>query len=134
MSTQETQAPQRSVDDLVRLYVKIRDKLSEERRKFELLENEMKSHLDRVGTALLSRLNAQEVNSMATDSGTVYITMKMKPSIRDGAALRDWILSTGNIDILQKRLSTTAIRDLGENAEIPGVEIIREAEIGVRRS
>lgn len=124
-----------TVEDLVRIYVKMRDALSTRRKEFEAYEDEMKSKMSRVENELLARLNEQNVDSMKTESGTVYKQSKLKPSIRDFAALRTWILETGNVDILQKRLSTTSIRDLGgEDVDIPGVESIRELEIGVRRS
>lgn len=124
-----------TVEDLVRIYVKMRDALSTRRKEFEAYEDDMKAKMSRVENELLARLNEQNVDSMKTESGTVYKQSRLKPSIRDFGALRTWILETGNVDILQKRLSTTSIRDLGgEDVDIPGVESIRELEIGVRRS
>lgn len=121
-----------TIDDIVRIYVKMRDAKSELTAKYEAEKKEIEEKMARVEGKLLVHLNTNGLESMRTEHGTVYKSVKTKPSIRDFAALKKWILSTGNVEILQKRISTTSLRD-GE--EIPdGVEVLREAEVGVRRS
>lgn len=121
-----------TIDDIVRIYVKMRDAKSELTAKYEAEKKEIEEKMSRVEGKLLVHLNTNGLESMRTEHGTVYKSIKTKPSIRDFNALKKWILSTGNVEILQKRISTTSLRD-GE--EIPdGVEVLREAEVGVRRS
>lgn len=121
-----------TIDDIVRIYVKMRDAKSELTAKYEAEKKEIEQKMERVEAKLLIHLNTNGLESMRTEHGTVYKSIKTKPSIRDFNALKKWILKTGNVEILQKRISTTSLRD-GE--EVPdGVEVLREAEVGVRRS
>lgn len=124
----------RTINEVVGLFVKIRDKKAAAEAEHKAVIKALDAKLDILEADLLARLNAEDSNSVSTDHGTVYRSTQMKPSIRDFSALSTWIMETGNFGILQKRVSSTALRDLGEGVEVPGVEVIYEATIGVRRA
>lgn len=123
-----------NVDACAKLYVRMRDALAERKKEYETWEREHKEKMRRVEGELLNALNAAGAESIKTAHGTVYKSISIKPSVRDFDALSKWILATGNVGILQKRVSSTALRELGDDVVVDGVEVLREVDVNVRRS
>lgn len=123
------------MDEYVSLYVKMRDTLAARTKEYEDYKKTVKAKMEKVEGLMLSTLNETGAESIRTESGTVYKQTKMLPSIRDFTALSGWMLQTGNLDVLQRRISTTAMKVLVEDGvEVPGVEVVYETEVGVRRA
>lgn len=129
-----------TVDQLVGLYVKMRDTKAAKKKEYEDWARVHDEKMEKVEHAMLTALNDAGAESIRTEHGTAYRKTAMRASIRDFGPLRDYILKTGNLDLLQKRVSTDVLRELrkpdaeGKVEEVPGVEVTFVAEVGVRRS
>ena len=130
----------RTVDDLVGLYVKMRDVKSAKQKEFDDWKKAHEEKMAKVEAALLKHLNESGAEAVRTEHGTAFLTRKMRPSIRDFGALREYILKTGHVDLLQRRVSTEALRELrkpdadGVVHEVDGIDVVFEAEVQVRRA
>ena len=129
-----------TVDQLVGLYVKMRDIKAAKKKEYEDWAREHDAKMEKVETAMLAALNDAGAESIKTEHGTAYRKTAMRANIRDFGSLRDYILKTGHLDLLQKRVSTDALRELrkpddfGNVTEVPGVDVTYVAEVGVRRA
>jgi len=126
-----------TVEDKVRLYVKMRDALSAKTKEYEDYKRDIKAKMARVEGALLAQLNDDGAESIRTTAGTVFRRNTLRATIADFTSLRAYIMETGNLDLLQKRVSTEALRQLGEDGalpEIPGISTEYVAEVSVRRA
>lgn len=129
-----------TVDDLVRIYVKMRDAKAAKKKEYEDWARDHTEKMEKVEAAMLGMLNDAGAESIKTEHGTAYRKTAMRANIRDFGPLRDYILRTGHLDLLQKRVSTDVLRELrkpdanGDVEEVPGVEVSYVAEVGVRRS
>ena len=130
----ENQVP---IDKLVKIYVKIRDALSAEKKKYETIEAEFKGQMAMIATELKARAQAEGVEGFRTDFGTVYMSETMKTSCADWSAFGDFLKDHDPLEFLEKRISSTAIKEYMKQTDgqlPPGVSIFKELEARVRRS
>jgi hypothetical protein len=123
-----------SVADLVKMYRDVRDQLATDRTGWKAREIRVKTHLMIISMQLRDRGDTMGVLSFATPNGTAYRNTKEKFPISDWSALSKWVLATGNVHVLQKRLSPNAVKDVrDEVGELPpGVDSLKEIEFAVR--
>lgn len=115
-------------------YVALRDKIKslEEQHKNELAP--YREALAGLNALLLSHLHEINTNSASSNSGTVYITKRRSASIVDMKAFWDYVTSTGNWDLLDRRANSTEAFALAEKGTVvPGVNLNVKEEAGVRR-
>lgn len=70
------------------------------------------------------------------EAGKLKAELKMRAyaNVTDWAAVQKHILATGEFDLLQKRLTVTAVRERWEvGKDVPGVEQAQEAEVIITR-
>ena len=130
----ENQVP---IDKLVKIYVKIRDALSAEKKKYETIEAEFKGQMAMIATELKARAQAEGVEGFRTDFGTVYMSETMKTSCADWSAFGEFLKDHDPLEFLEKRISSTAIKEYMKQTDgqlPPGVSIFKELEARVRRS
>lgn len=142
------------VDDLVKAYREIRDQLTTDRRGYKAREAAMKVQMSMISMQLRDRGDALGVDNFATTFGTAYRSKKERFGIADWDAFVKWLDATKNFQVLQKRVSPNAVREIAEEArqEIalaksidkdespitddqimpPGVSVVREIEFAVR--
>ena len=64
---------------------------------------------------------------------TLSRTTRLVPQALDWAAIEQFVRQTGRLDILQRRLSTTVLRAMAENDDLPpGVAMIELTGLSVR--
>lgn len=125
------------LDRLVRVYRKIKDRISELDAAHEAALAEIKPHLDEVRIALKDRLQAMGVTSAKTDEGTVLLSSKVRYYAQDWDAMKNFIMEHGLLDLLEKRLAQTALKQyLEENPEMvpPGLNTVSEIDVSVRKN
>ena len=126
-----------NIDRLVKAYRSIGDARTTARRAHEEADELLEEQQKQVKVILLQMLNATGAKSVATESGTVYRTEKIKPSAADWTTVYDWINEdTERFELLEKRLKSTFVKqymDENEGATPPGVNVHREYEVAVRR-
>lgn len=79
-------------DELVGLYVQIRDQISVEKKAWETRKAALDLKQDRIGGILLARFNAAGHESARTKSGTAYKHREYRASIADRDAVKQQLL------------------------------------------
>lgn len=125
------------LDKLVKIYVKMRDKLGEEKKAFEAIEKDLKEQMAQVATELKARAIQQGVEGFKTDFGTVYLSESMKVSCADWAVFGEFLKTHDPLEFMEKRISSTAVKEYMKHTDgqlPPGVSIFKEIEARVRRA
>lgn len=138
-ATHDNQPGQEQIplDKLVKIYVKMRDKLSEEKRSFEATKKNLDEQMATVATELKARATQQGVEGFKTDFGTVYLSETMKTSCGDWEAFGKFLKNHDPLEFLEKRISSTAVKEYMKRTDgqlPPGVSIFKEIEARVRRA
>jgi len=125
-----------TVDKLTRVYLKIRDKRAELAAKFKEQDDALSAQLDAVKAALLEHCKEHNVDSVRTEHGLFYRTVRTRYWTSDWAAMHKFIMEQGAPEFLEKRLNQTAVKEfLAENPETvpPGLNVDSEYAISVRK-
>ena len=125
-----------NIDELVRRYVLLRDKIKEADDAHKAKLRDAKEHLDELNNTLLARLNDVGGESVKTSHGTVYRTTRRTASIADGDAFRQFVISNEAFDLVDWKANANAVDDFikAETAPPPGVNFTTAFTVGVRRS
>jgi PHD/YefM family antitoxin component YafN of YafNO toxin-antitoxin module len=86
---------------------------------------------------LTEKLKEMGAESFKVPAGTVFTSTQARSAIPDKAAFSAWVLQTGEIDLLQSRLSNTNLEkwiETHDGALPPGVTFSRERVVRVRRA
>jgi hypothetical protein len=89
-----------------------------------------------LGNLILAELNAAGVSSMASPEGTVYKSTETSVTVKDWPVTLAYIMAHQAWDLLEARVSKTAVlTTMNEKAEpVPGVAVAQEIVLRVRRS
>lgn len=121
---------------MARVYVKMRDKKAEIMRLAEEECAAIQTKMSVIEIEMLKILQAQDANSVATEEGTIYRQIDIKPSCADWEIFYDWIKDNDAFDALERRIKKTFIKEYIEQHDDklpPGVNVIREWKVTVRR-
>ena len=125
-----------TTEEMITKYLLLRDKKSviEKQQKEALAPYNVA--LDTLENLLLAELNKAGLRSMACPNGTAYKTTKSSAKVMDWTATLDFIKANEAWDLLDKRVSKTAVEAIIEetNQPIPGVETTREVQVNVRKA
>lgn len=121
------------LDKLVRVYMKMRAKLSELDAQVEsikeqqqLLKNEIKDRMRSVGA-----------KSMKTEYGTVSLTEKTRYYTQDWDSFKRFVIENDAVDLLEKRIAQTNMKlFLQENPTMvpPGLNSDTEIDVSIRKA
>lgn len=112
------------------------NELAEEKEKLkgiQNLEKTYKSNISELEGHIIYQLETQGVDRTGNDVCTVSIKKETVPTVEDWDAVHQHIIDTGQFELLQKRMSATAYRELqqlGQN--IPGVKATELTRINFR--
>ena len=98
------------INAVVEHYVKLRDHKALLDAEHKARVAEIDAQMKNAESFLLGHLNETGLDRMGTSAGTVYVTVKTMPSIKDRSALTDYIKATGQIELLQMRVSALPSR------------------------
>lgn len=124
------------IKTIVEKYLRLRDRkkqlVADHKAKVEAIDNV----LDSVEAHILSVFDASGIDACKTGAGTAYVSEKETASVGDWDALLTTIREQGLWHMLQKRISTDAVREFiaANNSVPPGVDWRRERTVNVRRS
>jgi hypothetical protein len=125
-----------SVDKLVKTYAKIRDKRAEITAKYKEEEGQLREKQDKVKSALLGYCKEHEVDSVRTESGLFYRTVKQRYWTSDWESMHKFIMEHSLPEFLDKRLNQTNVRQfLEDNPDLlpAGLNVDSEYTISVRK-
>lgn len=125
-----------NTDQLVEKYVALRDKKAEikKRQTEELSRYDLA--MSQLEAMMLDILNATGAESMRTNSGTMFKTMRTSTKVMDWSATLEFIKTNNAWDLLEARVSKVAVEAIMAETQqpIPGVATNREIVLNVRRS
>lgn len=124
-----------TVEELVEKYIALRDAKAAMKRAYDDAKSKVEAEMYRIEGTLLERMNEAGVESMRANSGTAYKTTKTYATVVDRAALRGYVESTGNWEVMTVSANAKVITDLMETSgeEVPGVNLRREIAVNIRR-
>jgi|TARA_R100001530_G_scaffold136325_1_gene116447 phage host-nuclease inhibitor protein Gam len=126
-----------SVDRLVSVYIKIRDKKAAITAELKEQEAELNEKLDVIKGALLQHCKDNNSESVRTKFGTFFRTIRTKYWTSDWESMSGFIKENDAVDLLEKRLHQGNMRQfLDDNPDKlpPGLNVDSTYTITVRRS
>jgi len=133
--TEET-TPQVPVDKLVKVYLKMNAKRTELKAEFDTQESALKAQMDKVKAALLVYCKDQNLESVRTEEGLFYRTVKTSYWTNDWESMGKFVVENNVPELLEKRLHQGNMKQFLEaNPEVlpPGLNVDSEYTITVRR-
>jgi hypothetical protein len=124
------------VEKLVKVYLKMKAKHDEARIAYEEEEKKLKAQMDKVKAALLVYCKEQNIESVRTEEGLFYRTVKVNYWTNDWESMRQFIVEQGVPELLHERLHQGNMKQFLEaNPEVlpPGLNVDSEYTITVRR-
>lgn len=123
---------------LIEKYIEIRDYLGTERKKWKDLEENLKSDLNKIEAAILRFQDRIGTDSISSGLGTAFRVKKECYQMGDWDKFIEYIILTGNYQMLEKRVAKKATKEVLENdkdltPENIGVKYSSEFTIQIRR-
>jgi len=134
--TQGDKAPQK-MDDMVKAYIRIRDKRAENKKLFEGQDSDLESQMQLISDEMLNLCKKINADSIKTKYGTIMRSVKSRYWTNDWDSMYDFIEETGAFGLLEKRLHQTNMKEfLAENPDLlpKGLNVESEYTVLVRRS
>ncbi len=126
-----------SVDKLVSVYIKMRDKRSTLLREYEEQDGAIKEQMETLESKLLDLCKSIVADSLKTQHGTVIRTVKTRYWTNDWASMHKFIMQHNMPDLLEKRISQTVMKQLiEENPDMmpPNLNVDSRYAVTIRRS
>lgn len=134
----ETQPnPNYTTEELVARYVELRDDIAAKSEEFKAAKAALEESMTILNDELFLRLKAAGGTSLKTRAGSVISKTTTTPKAADTGVFLDFIRTTGAVELLQARLSATAVNEWIENnngALPPGVIQETSHSITIRRA
>jgi hypothetical protein len=99
-----------SLEKLTRVYIKMREKKAEISQELEAKMSEMEEKMKTVKTAILDHMKELGAESLRTDAGTVYRTVRTTYSTNDWDSMNKFILEYSVPELLEKRIHQTNMK------------------------
>jgi len=125
-----------AADQLVAVYIKMRDKKDAIRHDMEQQMNHIEEQMQVVSQQILEICKETGAESIRTAHGTAYRTIKQRFWTNDWEAMHKFIRENEAMELLERRIHQTNMKQfLEENPELKpaGLNIDREYAITVRR-
>jgi hypothetical protein len=95
---------------------------------------DMTAKLGRLEGDIMALMSDAGLSQAASDKASCSMKMTKHPAIKDWTEFYGYVATTGQFELLHKRLSSTAFRERWEAGEaIPGTEASEVWELTVRR-
>ena len=124
-----------NADKFVAQYVALRDKLKAMDEEHEKRKKPVREALEAVGGLLTELLEKTNSEAISTEHGTCYTSTRYTASLADPQAFMDFVLSTRQFELLDRKANTTAVKAyVEEHKALPvGCNLTSIKTIGVRR-
>lgn len=123
-----------SIDELIGAYLDLRQMRSDLKRKYEADDELYKAQMETIERELHKRMLESGVKSFGGTRGTSYLELKTKARADDWALAHEFMAKNGRLDMLQRRLSDSVIKQFIEETGTPppGISVFQEYEVVVR--
>lgn len=129
--------PDITVDQIVEVYIKIRDARDEARKEADKIEADFQSQLDVLEQQMLDVCKSTGATSLKTPHGTIMQSIKKRYWTNDWEKFYDFLFEHNVPELLERRIHQTNIKQfLTENPDLLplGLNVEAEQSITVRRS
>jgi len=119
----------KSMDTLLNELHEVRSNLK------ELLEKEsaLKKIKGELETELVIMLEGQGIDPISNDKATISIKKEIVPTVENWDVFQEYIAETGMFELMQKRASATAYRELQQmGQDVPGVKATELTKVNFR--
>jgi len=128
-----------SIDDLTRIYLKMRNKVQEMTKEMESKIEALKAQQDQIASIMKDRVRAlgDGVSSLKTEHGTIMLTTKTRYYAQDWDAFKTFVHEHDALDLFEKRIAQKNMQQfIDENPGLtpPGLNSISEVDISVRKA
>lgn len=119
----------------VKVYLGVRDAREARKRQYEADVLPLDALLDQLGQHLQAYMNSNGLKSVPTEHGHAIQVTKTNATVSDWDAFYQFLLQTGRLDFLQKRVASTALAEYVEETTTapPGVSFFVERQVQVRK-
>jgi hypothetical protein len=101
-----------------------------ERLELDRQSKKLKKEEDDLKALLIQRLNSLGLRELTHNGFAAVISQNQKPYIVDFEALEQYVIDNKALDLLQKRLTETAVKDRwGNGVAIPGIGVMTEDKL-----
>lgn len=124
-------------DQLVAVYLKIRDKRSTLKAQYEKEDAILKAQLETLESEMADVCKGAGASSIRTDNGTIIRSVRSRFWGSDWDAIYKFIYDYDAADLLERRISSAGVKawvDENPGLEIPGINEDKKYVISVRRS
>ena len=124
-----------TVDKVIQTYMKLRSKKEAIEAETKEKVADVKANMAKIEAWLKEKADADGVTSFKTDHGTAFLTTTDFANVADWDAVLDFIRKEEAFDMLEKRISKTAVRGyIDANKEVPpGVTYGTKLDINIRK-
>lgn len=125
------------INEAVALYIQLRDKKAEMKADFDAQLAEVQDRLDKIEIKLLEAFQKVGVESVKTEFGTAYTSVRTSATVADKDAFFEFVRENEEWPLLEVRCSKVAVQEYRQahNDELPpGVNVSEERVVNVRRS
>lgn len=124
-----------NAEQLIDKYLSIRDKKAEMEKRHKAELEQFSKAMAKIEEVLMGLLSRAGGDSLKTAAGTAYIATVASAKVEDWEAALDWIKSTENWEMLERRASKTFVQAHVENTgELPpGVSLTTLRRLNIRR-
>ena len=132
----ETQTEIVPMDKMTRVYIKIRDKISDITRVYETEVEALKLQQAQVADAMKAKMRADNELSSKTAYGTVSLLTKIRYQAMDADAFKKFVVENEAVDLYEQRIAQKNMASfIAANPEvvIPGLNVVSEVIVSVRR-
>lgn len=125
------------LSDAVSLYIRLRDKKAAMKSEFDASIAPLNEKMDKLEAKLLDVFNKTGMDSVKTEFGTAYTTVRTTASIADREVFMNFVKDNEEWALLEIRAAKAAIeqfRSANDDALPPGVNMREERVVNIRRS
>lgn len=140
--TTDVETPQRTgisslgYDELVNLYVQLRDRRAMRKKEYETTDSADKAKLERLEGVLLAKFNESGMESVRTKAGTAFKHKTSSATVGDRDAFVAHIRASQDFELMDVRANKTGVQNyLDATGELPpGINWREEITIRVNRA
>ena len=124
-----------TVDAVIKKYMKLREEKTAVEAEIKERVDAIKADMAKLEAFLMAKLDADGLTSFKTEYGTAFLTTTDFANVEDWDAVLRFIREEDAFDMLEKRVSKTAVRGYIEaNKEVPpGIKYGTKLDINIRK-
>lgn len=124
-----------NVDDVIATYMKLRDQKAAIEGEVKEKVSTIKAKMEKLESWIKEKADAEGVTSFKTKHGTAFLTTTDYANVADWDAVLNFIQENQAFDMLQKRVSKTAVRGYIDQTKAvpPGINYGTKLEVNVRK-